>query len=218
MLVHMSLRTRYQDTGKVITSQGCMGHDRVHKQTMSIPIACFIPAIMPLKALLTVPYRRNTGARRPTDADILEQGIGSLLTSRGCKGLIEHIIQYMYSLCSPSWGAVTVVGYVFTDLRIYPPPSPSRRPTRGRASANQNVAGTEECGRFRIVVRRCTPTFRTLCWDNPQLYRVARELPRGRRARSLGTGSVRRVSTAVSQHAVEEEASSVLSRSGCQFG
>ena len=30
---------------------------------------------------------------------------------------------------------------VFTDLRIYAPPSPSRRPTRGRASLNQNVAG-----------------------------------------------------------------------------
>ena len=31
--------------------------------------------------------------------------------------------------------------YGFTDLRIYPPPSPSRQPTRGRASTNQVVAG-----------------------------------------------------------------------------
>ena len=94
-----------------------------------------LKASLPVAVLVLV-------ARVYTDADILEQGIGSLLTSRGCKGLVEHIIQYMYSLYSPSWGAVTVVGYVFTDLRIYPPPSPSRRPTRGRASANQNVAGT----------------------------------------------------------------------------
>ena len=131
MLLHMSLRTRYQDTGKVITSQGCMGHDRVHKQTMSVPIACYIPAIVPLKALLTVPYRRNTGARRPTDADILEQGIGSLLTSRGCKGLIEHIIQCMYNLYSPSRAPVPAVGYVITDCNGFtplpPPPGPAGR-------------------------------------------------------------------------------------------
>ena len=73
-------------------------------------------------------------ARVYTDADIPEQGIaGSLLTSRGCTALVEHIIQYMYSLYSPSWGAVTtVVGYVFTDLRISGftplPPPPAGRP------------------------------------------------------------------------------------------
>ena len=38
-------------------------------------------------------------------------------------------------------GSETVDGYVFTDLRISPPPSPSRRPTRGRGSMNQVVAG-----------------------------------------------------------------------------
>ena len=95
-------------------------------------------AIMTLNALLPT---CGTGARRSTDADILEQGIGSLLTSRGCKGLIEHIIQCMYSLCSPSWGAVTVVGYVFTNLRIYPPPSPSAGGTPRRGPTNQNGAG-----------------------------------------------------------------------------
>ena len=76
-----------------------------------------------------------------TDVDVMEQALGSLLTSKGCKDLIEHIIQCMYSLYGPSQAPVTVVGYGFTDLRIYPPPSPSRRPTRGRGSPNQNVAG-----------------------------------------------------------------------------
>ena len=33
-----------------------------------------------------------------------------LLTSRRCKGLIQHITQCMYSLYSSSWGPVTVVG------------------------------------------------------------------------------------------------------------
>ena len=103
---------------------------------------------IPLHVAESLAARGGTGASRTglhsTDADILEQGIGSLLTSRGCKGLVEHIIQYMYSLYSPSWGAVTVVGYVFTDL---PPPSPSRRPTRGRGSPNQNVAGVCDSAR-----------------------------------------------------------------------
>ena len=96
-------------------------------------------AIMTLNALLPVRYWCSSvhGC-----TDILEQGIGSLLTSRGCKGLIEHIIQYMYSLCSPSWGAVTVVGYVFTDLRIYPPPSPSAGGTPRRGPPNQIIAGS----------------------------------------------------------------------------
>ena len=40
--------------------------------------------------------------------------------------MIEHITQCMYNLCSPPWRLVTAVGYVFTDLRIYAPPSPSR--------------------------------------------------------------------------------------------
>ena len=48
-----------------------------------------------------------------------------LLTSRGWKGLIEHIMQCMYKLHGPSWGPVTTFGYVITDSRIYPPPSPS---------------------------------------------------------------------------------------------
>ena len=85
-----------------------------------------LKASLPVAVLVLV-------ARVYTDADILEQGIGSLLTSRGCKALVEHIIQYMYSLYSPSWGAVTtVVGYVFTDLRISGftplPPPPAGRP------------------------------------------------------------------------------------------
>jgi hypothetical protein len=39
------------------------------------------------------------------------------------------------------WGAVTAVGYGFTDLRIYPPPSPSSPAPRSRASKNQVTAG-----------------------------------------------------------------------------
>ena len=57
----------------------------------------------------------------------MEQAIGSLLTSKGCKDLIEHIIQCMYNLYGPSQVPVTVVGYVitdFTDLRIYALPPP----------------------------------------------------------------------------------------------
>ena len=55
--------------------------------------------------------------------------------------MIEHITQCMYNLCSPTWRLVTAVGYVFTDLRIYAPPSPSRRPSSRRASPNQITAG-----------------------------------------------------------------------------
>ena len=119
-----------------------MGHNRVHKKTMSIPIACFIPAIMPLKALLTVPYRCSSAY---TDADILEQGIGSLPTSRGCKGLIEHIIQCMYNLYGPSRAPVPAVGYGFTDLRIYPHPLPlpwTDRETRIRESNHRREMPT----------------------------------------------------------------------------
>ena len=36
----------------------------------------------------------------------------------------------------------TARGNGFTDLRIYPPPSPTRQPTRARASGNQVVAGS----------------------------------------------------------------------------
>ena len=43
--------------------------------------------------------------------------------------------------CRASGGAVTTFGYGFTDLRIYPPPSPSSPAPRGRASKNQVTAG-----------------------------------------------------------------------------
>ena len=86
-----------------------------------------------------VPLRRSSVA---TDAaDILEQGIGSSSPAEDGRALIEHIIKCMYNLYGPSWGPVTTFGYVITDSRIYPPPPPSRRPTVGRASPNQNVAG-----------------------------------------------------------------------------
>ena len=42
---------------------------------------------------------------------------------------------------SPSRGPSKAVGYGFTDLRIYPPPSPSRCDDARRAPGNQNVAG-----------------------------------------------------------------------------
>ena len=91
-------------------------------------------------------------AHRCTDADILEQGIGSLLTSRGCRGLIEHIIQCMYYLYSPSWGAVCPSVTRCTILRIYAPPSPSRGPPRSRASRNQIVAGCVSVSVVRVCV------------------------------------------------------------------
>ena len=43
------------------------------------------------------------------------------------------------------WAPFWAFCYVITDLRIYPPPSPSHAPTRSRASANQVTAG------YRIV-------------------------------------------------------------------
>ena len=46
-----------------------------------------------------------------TDVDVMEQAIGSLHTSKGCKDLIEHIIQCIYNLYGPSQAPVTVVGY-----------------------------------------------------------------------------------------------------------
>ena len=39
------------------------------------------------------------------------------------------------------WAPFWAFCYVITDLRIYPPPSPSHAPTRSRASANQVTAG-----------------------------------------------------------------------------
>ena len=92
--------------------------------------------------------RCRSGACQSTDADILwSNEHWGFLTSRGWKGLIEHIMQCMYNLYGPSWGPVTTFGYVITDSRIYPPPSPSRRPTPPRASPNQNVAGTHDTAR-----------------------------------------------------------------------
>ena len=44
--------------------------------------------------------------------------------------------------CGPSGRLVMTFGYVITDLRIYPPPSPSRLAVVRRVSANQNVAGS----------------------------------------------------------------------------
>ena len=41
--------------------------------------------------------------------------------------MVEHIIQYMYSLYSPSWGAVTVVGYAKYDFTTLRPPLPLLR-------------------------------------------------------------------------------------------
>ena len=82
-------------------------------------------------------------AHRCTDADILEQGIGSLLTSRGCRGLIEHIIQCMYYLYSLSWGAVMSVGYAtygFTDLRP-PLPLPRAAPFTRIGESNRRRKG-----------------------------------------------------------------------------
>ena len=75
--------------------------------------------------------------------------------------MIEHITQCMYNLCSPPWCLVTAVGYVFTDLRIYAPPSPSRGPTPRHVSPNQNVAGMPLCahtetaisGRYQVGIR-----------------------------------------------------------------
>ena len=40
-----------------------------------------------------------------------------------------------------SEGSVTVNGYGSTDVRIYPPPSPSLRVTRGHGSPNQLTVG-----------------------------------------------------------------------------
>ena len=116
----------------------------------ALAIPCVISGVTGLEATLV---ERHFGlvplsvAHRCTDADILEQGIGSLLTSRGCRGLIEHIIQCMYYLYSPSWGAVCPSVTRCTILRIYAPPSPSRGPPRSRASRNQIVAGRSPPGR-----------------------------------------------------------------------
>ena len=42
-------------------------------------------------------------------------------------------------------GPFPCVSYGFTDLRIYPPPSPSCGPTRSRGSENQITAGQKYC-------------------------------------------------------------------------
>ena len=42
------------------------------------------------------------------------------------------------------WAPFWAFCYVITDLRIYPPPSPSHAPTRSRAPANQVTAGTTQ--------------------------------------------------------------------------
>ena len=57
----------------------------------------------------------------------------------------------IFTTSQASGGSVTTVSNGFTDLRIYPPPSPSRRPTRGRGSGNQVVAGCRLC-RLRHVL------------------------------------------------------------------
>jgi hypothetical protein len=43
-----------------------------------------------------------------------------------------------------AWAPLWAFCYVITDLRIYPPPSPSHAPTRSRASTNQVTAGGKQ--------------------------------------------------------------------------
>ena len=94
------------------------------------------------------PIVTDSGLQYSSDSSDSSDSQGSTWSKAlggGRKGLIEHIIPCMYNLYGPSWGTVTTFGYVFTDLRIYPPPSPSCGPTRSRGSGNQITAGTTAC-------------------------------------------------------------------------
>ena len=71
----------------------------------------------------------------------LQASLGRLLTSKGCKSMIEYIKTTYVQPLTTQGEPVTAVGYGFTDLRIYPPPSPSSRAPRSRASTNQVTAG-----------------------------------------------------------------------------
>lgn len=66
MLLQTPWRMIYQGTGKVLTSTGCMEHNRVHTHSMSIPIARFIRAIMP------------TNHRKPTNPSCTCKSLESL--------------------------------------------------------------------------------------------------------------------------------------------
>ena len=77
------------------------------------------PMVGAIPALVRVYGCRHPGARHWESSH----------QSKGCKGLMGHIIPCMYHLYGPSGVSVTVVGYGITELRIYPPPSPSRGPT-----------------------------------------------------------------------------------------
>ena len=79
---------------------------------------------------------------KPYGCGPLQASLGRLLTSKGCKGMIEYIKTTYVQPITTQGEPVTAVGYGFTDLRIYPPPSPSAGGTRRRAPTNQNVAGT----------------------------------------------------------------------------
>ena len=75
------------------------------------------------------------------------------------QGMQGHAIIHQSNSYTTSFNLrepVTAVGYGFTDLRIYPPPSPSRRVTRRRASANQVTAGQ----RTKLFV--IAPTFEAI--------------------------------------------------------
>ena len=60
---------------------------------------------------------------------------------QGMQGMIEYIKTTYVQPITTQGEPVTAVGYGFTDLRIYTPPSPSSRAPRSRASANQVCAG-----------------------------------------------------------------------------
>jgi hypothetical protein len=75
----------------------------------------------------------------------LQASLGRLLTSKGCKGMIEYIKTTYVQPITTQGEPVTAVGYGFTDLRIYPPPSSSSPAPRSSGPA-----------RIKRTIGRCT--------------------------------------------------------------
>ena len=87
-------------------------------------VACLHPlGAVPVAVPSTVGLRMRTSSSKPWET----------AHKQGMQGMIEYIKTTYVQPITTQGEPVTAVGYGFTDLRIYPPPSPSSRAPRGRA-------------------------------------------------------------------------------------
>ena len=101
------------------------------------------------EAFTVVPWkvlRASDGSAKAENASLQAQECGHPRTggAQACRATMPHPRGVHWA---PFWAFC----YVITDLRIYPPPSPSHAPTRSRVSPNQVTAGERMTGETSLT-------------------------------------------------------------------